>query len=853
MPLRAPATQPPEPLPPRLPPRAAATQPPPTAEETQPRPPRLPSRATPSDAMEPLPPRLPQQMAGAAPSAEPPPLPRLPPHMAAEPAEPSPDPGATPESGLATDPPPLPRIPPRSGTQPMPAMIIAEPLPPPPRPPAASPAPERLASPFAAAGSSPESPFATVEEPPGFGAGEPSPYATIEEPPGFGAGEQSPFGTGEQSPFAAGQQSPFATPEPLPPPPSPFAGHDELPPAGTYEPELPEGDALFGPDPGPGGARMSAPPGGWPQGEGHGPSAYGPPTPPWFDRDLDRKLHEPFAAHLREFRAPLEPDAEAPPEEPRETPFFPSGDQIEHAVDSALGDETAADRAPSASDRTATEHTAAETGFTAADNAFTDRSLHHQGFEHPPVVDHGFGDPAAPPRGFTPAHYADPSARPFGDPGFDHQDLRNRAFHDPGHAQQPFGQPPFAQHPPDQQPYGQPPYGQPPHGDPRYGDPGYGQQPFGDPRYGGGPGHDQQAFDQQAFDQQAFDQQAFGQQAFGEQPHPDQGYPEQGYPDQRFPDPRFPDPRFPDQPHGDPVFADPSLGDLYSDQSAAEQAMWEPVFGEQVYGDSRPEQLPPDQHDHFAPEHLPPDHFASQHMPIERHGSDPRARPQSFQFEQQIERPQLERAQLEHLRSDPGVDHAEGPPLHLPEDELRPVPAVWKQAHPSARRWADKRQRHGAARAPSRPRIVSGLLLAGLGAWLLLIFLPGRKPLTEPERVRISRQAGVDEHAWRFPPPLYQATQGAAALYVSLGFLISVRGLFFRRRVELQCKRCQRVVMAERGALLMRCESGGHSAGVNWGALILQLAVLVVTLSLIGLVVMAQLKIDIFGLGLDFG
>ena len=217
-------------------------------------------------------------------------------------------------------------------------MIIAEPLPPPPRPPAASPAPERLASPFAAAGSSPESPFATVEEPPGFGAGEPSPYATIEEPPSpFGTGEQSPFGAGEQSPFAAGQQSPFGTPEPLPPPPSPFVGRDELPPAGTYEPELPEGDALFGPDPGPGGARMSAPPGGWPQGEGHGPSAYGPPTPPWFDRDLDRKLHEPFAAHLREFRAPLEPDAESPPEEPRETPFFPSDHQIEQAVELGAG------------------------------------------------------------------------------------------------------------------------------------------------------------------------------------------------------------------------------------------------------------------------------------------------------------------------------------------------------------------------------------------------------------------------------------------------------------------------------------------------------------------------------------
>jgi hypothetical protein len=686
-----------------------------------------------------------------------------------------------------------------------------------------------MSSPFAAAGSSPESPFATVEEPPGSGAGEPSPFATIEEPP-------SPFGMGDQSAFSAGQQSPFAAPEPLPPPPSAFAGRDALPPAGTYEPELPEGDALFGPDPLAGGAHaMPAPPGAWPQGEAHGPSAYGPPPPAWFDQDLDRKLHEPFAAHLRDLRAPVEPDAGPPAEEARgpEPPFFPSDDQIERAVDSALGDETAADRAP-AGERTATE-------LTAADNAFTDRSV-HQPFEPSPVVDHGFGDPAAPPRGFTPAHYGDPSAHPFGDPGFDHQDLRNRAFHDPGYGQppygqQPFAQPPFAQHPPDQQPYGQPPHGQPPFGDPRYADPGYGQQPFGDPHHGG----------------HGYDQQAFGDQAHPDQRYPDQRYPDQHHPDQRFPDQRLPDPRFPDQPHGDPVFADPSLGDLYSDQSAAEQAMWEPVFGEQVYGDSRPEQLPPDQHDHFAPEHLPPDNFASQPMPIERHGSDPRARRQSFQFEQRdIERPHIERAQLEHLRSEHGVEHAEGPPLHLPEDELRPAPAVWKQAHPSARRWADKRQRHGVGRAPSRPRIVSGLLLAGLGAWLLLIFLPGRKPISEPERARISQQAGVDEHAWRFPPPLYQAAQGAAALYVSLGFLISVRGLFFRRRIELSCKRCQRVVMAERSALTMRCESGGHSAGINWGALVLQLAVLVVTMSLIGLVVMAQLKID-FGLGLDFG
>jgi hypothetical protein len=60
------------------------------------------------------------------------------------------------------------------------------------------------------------------------------------------------------------------------------------------------------------------------------------------------------------------------------------------------------------------------------------------------------------------------------------------------------------------------------------------------------------------------------------------------------------------------------------------------------------------------------------------------------------------------------------------------------------------------------------------------------------------------------------------------------------------------VVVAERRALALRCESGGHSTGTNWGALLLQLAVLAVTLGLIAVVVMAKLNTD-FGIGLGFG
>ncbi|HYU15953.1 MAG TPA: hypothetical protein VEL05_07780, partial [Candidatus Acidoferrum sp.] len=305
-------------------------------------------------------------------------------------------------------------------------------------------------------------------------------------------------------------------------------------------------------------------------------------------------------------------------------------------------------------------------------------------------------------------------------------------------------------------------------------------------------------------------------------------------------------------------FGDTAFSEHQHSETYGEPAAWEPVFGEQVFGEQnfgeqlfgdqspaqqfRPQPLRPEtfrserfRSEHFPPEDLPPDRFALEHRSAEQFPAEP--------FPADPFR--SERLPPEHLPPDDLRLEESVPPAQA-DEELRPAKAVWKQAHPSARRWVDSRQRvQGLHRAPSPPRIAAGLLLAGLGAWLLLSFLPDKKPLTEPERVRISRQAGVDEHAWRFPPPLYTAAQGGAALYVSLGFLIAVRGLFFRRRIEVACRRCQRTVIAERRALVLRCESGGHTVGTNWGAVWLQLAVLAVTLALIGLVVMAKLKIDI--------
>ena len=79
-----------------------------------------------------------------------------------------------------------------------------------------------------------------------------------------------------------------------------------------------------------------------------------------------------------------------------------------------------------------------------------------------------------------------------------------------------------------------------------------------------------------------------------------------------------------------------------------------------------------------------------------------------------------------------------------------------------------------------------------------------------------------------------------------------MRGLIYRRRVEIACRRCRRIVVAERRAFTLRCESGPHPAGVNWGAIILQLAVLVVTAGLVALVFIVKFRIDV-GLGIGTG
>ena len=181
------------------------------------------------------------------------------------------------------------------------------------------------------------------------------------------------------------------------------------------------------------------------------------------------------------------------------------------------------------------------------------------------------------------------------------------------------------------------------------------------------------------------------------------------------------------------------------------------------------------------------------------------------------------------------------------EVDPQPAPAVWKEAHSSARKWAEKRQGGRAVsssrRAPSLPRIVLGLLIAALGAWLVLSFLPDRKPLNAAERAKVEKQAGIDSDAWRFDQTGYMAARGGAALYLTIGVLVALRGLFYRRRVEKSCRRCGRVVLAERSGLWLRCDSGSHAAGVNASALSLLIAFVILSLAVVALIAMASLRL----------
>jgi len=118
-----------------------------------------------------------------------------------------------------------------------------------------------------------------------------------------------------------------------------------------------------------------------------------------------------------------------------------------------------------------------------------------------------------------------------------------------------------------------------------------------------------------------------------------------------------------------------------------------------------------------------------------------------------------------------------GPPHGQRPDSAN---AVWRQAHPSAQRWAAKRN-VGAPRSPKASVIAIGLVLIGFGAYLLALFLPSVAPLTAAAHALMAQQAGVDEGAWRFTEQLYTAANINAVLFVLLGIVVFLRGALHRQ------------------------------------------------------------------------
>ncbi len=113
---------------------------------------------------------------------------------------------------------------------------------------------------------------------------------------------------------------------------------------------------------------------------------------------------------------------------------------------------------------------------------------------------------------------------------------------------------------------------------------------------------------------------------------------------------------------------------------------------------------------------------------------------------------------------------------------------VWREAHPSAQRWAQTRT-EGAPRTPKPGIIAMGLMLTGIGIYLLFILLPSKAPLTAAGKLAMATQAGLDENAWRFSEKLMLPANLNAGLFIFLGVVIVLRGALFRQPHSAKAKK----------------------------------------------------------------
>ena len=144
---------------------------------------------------------------------------------------------------------------------------------------------------------------------------------------------------------------------------------------------------------------------------------------------------------------------------------------------------------------------------------------------------------------------------------------------------------------------------------------------------------------------------------------------------------------------------------------------------------------------------------------------------------------------------------------------------------------------------PQVGNIVVGAMLAILATWLLLSWIPSKKPWTTAELAEIASRvvtqlefSKLDE--WRLKPEMYRPAYAAALALLALGLTMASRGATWRDRKEVTCRRGHGRVIGKKAVFGVECPSGRHLAEVN-GVAIMG-ALLMVLVTAIGVAIVVQ-------------
>ena len=139
------------------------------------------------------------------------------------------------------------------------------------------------------------------------------------------------------------------------------------------------------------------------------------------------------------------------------------------------------------------------------------------------------------------------------------------------------------------------------------------------------------------------------------------------------------------------------------------------------------------------------------------------------------------------------------------------VPTMAEVARAAAWKWARKRESQGGpAKTPHPLRIALGILMIGVGIYLLAIFIPSHEP------VMLGGNIGVNK--WLFTEGQHSVAAAFAFAFLALGAFSLFRGTTYKPFVRTRCNHCQIEVNAARQGLVLKCENGGHRAGIQFAA-----------------------------------